>query len=290
MRSTCLAVTILALPTAAVAGSSDAADGTTGPSVAATWLEAQQSATVVREKFDASAGAVTDAAELAWTRRSRTLRIDVDVPVSASFVLRARLPYVVGDVQAWESPGAAAPSLATTNQTPDGTCFTADCTSEKTLVPVPGRVLRGGFGDPSVGFAWTVTDRPAPPPVGTYPRLAPGEAIVGLDYTAPLATVMDPTKPSRSPTSTEVFPVGQGTHRLDTWVRGRRAFLDGKLTPEAGVHYTVPIASAKAFDDCALPADQLTSVGRLACAPNAADTFWRGRTGLVPSHRAGFVL
>jgi hypothetical protein len=291
MRTTCIAATLLAMPVGAHAAEVASFDSTRArASVAATWLESQQSATIVREQFDAASSGVRDAAELALSRHTRTLRLDVDIPVSASFALRARLPWVLSDVQSWNPAGSGVPSLATTNLTPDGTCFTPDCTSEKGFVPVPGRVLRGGLADPSIGFAWTLTGAGTPPPAAQYPTFPRAETIVGLDYTAPLATVMDPTQPSRAANATDVFPVGQGTHRLDFWVRGRRALLEGKVTPEAGLHYTLPIASSGAFDNCAVADTQLTGVGRLACAPNATDTYWRGMTGLVPSHRGGFVL
>jgi hypothetical protein len=288
MRSPCIAATLLSLPLGAFASESPAASGPRA-TVAATWLEAEHRATIVREQFDASAG-VRDAAEIALSRHTRTLRLDVDVPVSSSFGLHLRLPWVLSDVQSWDGAGAGVPSVATTNLRPDGTCFAADCTSERMFVPVPGRVVRGGLGDPSLGFAWTLSGPGPSLPPDQFPTFTRSETTLGLDYTAPLAAVMDPSKPSRSANSTEVFPVGQGTHRLDFWVRGRRPFFDGRLTSEAGLHYTLPVASGAAFDNCSLADDQLTSVGRLACSPTATDTYWRGRTGLVPSHRGGFVL
>jgi hypothetical protein len=269
------------------------------------WRRLSQSAKVKREFYDAGRLATIDATELDYSRVTHLMDVNLALGVYHDLEIHANLPFAVGDEQSWgyaTVDGASVAdksSLANNRLTPDGACITADCATTRPALVSPGKVFRGGLVDPSIGFAWGLlgNSREDKLPENWFPsRQREATWVLGFDYTMPVAAIQEPHKANPSVTDGSlVLPMGQGTHRLQ-WsmaMSKRVGFID----PFFKIHYTLPIASAGAYDNCAsanadTDGSASTTAMRAVCKDDATfdpGFYWKGKTALQPQHRGGML-
>jgi hypothetical protein len=211
---------------------------------------------------------------------------DLEVHVIAPLVLR--------DLQTWDyaivnGVSVAGASTLRNNRIDISGCLApGSCAAVSPIVQVPGRTLRGGFRDPTVGIAWAPINeereralRPElyPPgkPVSTW--------VLALDYTLPLPGEVD--DPSRI-TAARGHELHKA-HVFTLWTAFSKRFR--VLDPYLVVRASAPLAvkssgpGSGAYQNCWHP-EQLSDVA----AVNCADPAWKNDTGYSPPYEAGFTL
>lgn len=269
------------------------------------WRRVAQSAKVTREFFDSARSVTLDASELSYKRVTHLLDMNLAIGLYHDLELHANLPYAATDEQSWDyamvdgKSVADVSSLANNRLDADGSCLASGCATTRPILPSPGSVSRGGFVDPSVGIAWGIlgnSREKSLPEKWFPPRQREATWVLGFDYTIPTVAVMDPSKPTPSdPSATAALPLGQGTHRFDWWMAMSKRV--GIVDPFFKLHYTLPIASDQAYDNCKPAAADLDHVlfsrgGQKSCANDAdfdPSGYWNGKTGLQPQHRGGVL-
>jgi hypothetical protein len=220
--------------------------------------------------------------------------------------LHFTVPYVVSDSQSWQYAVVNGASVAPTSSIANNK-LNANGEALATPAPlfaVPGSVNRGGFGDPTIGLAWGIFNeaRDAHLPPTWYPRGSRTATwAIGLDYTIPVATPMDPSATQPGGTATPTLPIGLGEHRFDFWTSMSKRF--GVVEPYFRLHYTLSLAAGNAYDNCSIagngangqPKDpnnmiMSTQGQQVGCNPSNTDQFWAGRNKLEPSHVGGVMF
>lgn len=261
------------------------------------WTRWQRRGLITRETI--SEGTTINASELRYSRWTQVLDTQLTVGLYKDLEIRGRVPYAVQDLQSW---GFARPdgvsvrpnsTIANNPYDADGRPLAGDTT--QALFPVPGQVQRGAWLDPSIGLSWAVFNDQRTPrlPGEIYPYKARSATLVlGFDYTMPIIDPMDPTR--ADPTSGVRDPrltLGTGAHRFDWWMAMSKRV--GMVEPYLKMHYMLPVASARAFDNCRLAADdpnhfKMTRNGQALCRSNSPN--WAGETGLQPPHVGGILV
>lgn len=266
--------------------------------------------TVTREQNDANG--IFDASELLYARSRSTLDATLTLGVYKDLEFHVNIPYVASDAQNWKyaSVGGASveakSSIQNNYQAADGSTLA----TARPLATVPANVNRSGIGDPSIGFAWGIFNeaRENTLPETWYPKKSRVASwVVGADYTIPLASAMNPWDARNSiGAASSSLPVGMATHRFDFWTAMSKRV--GKIEPFFKLHYTLPVASSSAPDNCSIigaGADGkakdpdyffMSKDGQDSCNPawtkpsGASDSYWVDKNKLQPSHVGGIVL
>lgn len=267
------------------------------------WERTQRKTKITREVVDEVQQRTINATELRHTRWTHTLTPSIAIGLFHDLEIHASVPYALHDEQFWDfaevdgSSVEPVSSLKGNTFDADGKCFDAGCTATRPLMPVPGRVFRGGFLDPTIGIAWGLFnhEREKKLPESWFPhKVRTATWVLGFDYTMPIIDPADPTKADPStPMPNVTLPLGTGAHRFDWWMAMSKRV--GIVEPFMKLHYTLPVTSDQAYDNCEVAgsdADRMvmSSVGQAQCAPNNPDTFWRGKTGTEFPHVGGILV
>lgn len=285
------------------------------------WSRTQRKSKITRESLVADTDSpgnmkTTHVTELHHQRWTHTLDMGISIGLYHDLELHGNIPYAVHDEQYWNYATVRNPdtgldeyvgpksTIQNTNIDANGGCFSAtDCTQTRPLMPVDGRVFRGGFLDPSIGFSWAIFngEREQKLDDSWFPhKIRTATWVLGFDYTMPIIKAINPTEANpKSPDSSKPLPLGVGAHRFDfSMAMSKRV---GIVEPFFRLHYTLPITSkAAAYDNCdarSLDADNqiMTTIGKQTCDPSRndpAEKYWREErgTGLQAPHVGGVTL
>ena len=168
------------------------------------------------------------------------------------------------------------------------------------IVPTPGKSLRGGFRDPTIGVAWGPINEERE--ARLHPELfPPGKPVstwvVGFDYTLPLpGDVDDPSKFGAATLAADPAAPGaprghelRKAHVFTLWTAFSKRFK--VADPYFVIRASAPVAVKSggigdgAFDNCWHP-DALADVATTNCA----DAAWKNKTGYQPPYEAGFTI
>lgn len=235
--------------------------------------------------------------ELDHTQTVDELEFRLGVGLYHDLELHILAPLVLRDLQTWDYADAANSTLKA-NTTPISGCYKAgSCplSPPQPIGTIPGRSLRQGFRDPTVGIAWGPINeereaklRPElfPPgkPVSTW--------VIGFDYTLPLPIAPDdPSAIATAPDkpAAKGGPEAKRAHLFTLWTAFSKRFR--VLDPYVRLSATVPVPSRGttpgdgAYDNCWHP-EALADVATANCK----DPAWIGQTGYQPSYEGSLVL
>jgi hypothetical protein len=268
----------------------------------------QESGTIQRQFYDTKNNTSYQATELNYIHATNVMNLAGHFGLAKDFELHVNLPWVIEDVQNWQYAVVNVQSSSTIQN--NNLNAHNDVITAKPLFTVPGTVYRGGIGDPTVGFTWGIFNdsRVNHLPAGWFPPTQDlATWVIGVDYTIPAVSVMDPsaTNPG-TPNNGSYLPIGLGEHRLDFWTALSKRV--GMFEPFLRVHYLLPIAASDAYDNCKIVGKDpnqmvMTSEGQTICGestvtvpPGTSDgqsltiaNPWLGQTGLQPSQVGGIT-
>jgi hypothetical protein len=275
------------------------------------WTRYQENGRIFRQFFDSRSQSSYDADELDYERDTNIINFGAHFGLARDFELRLNVPWTVQDVQSWNYARVNGVSVQKTSTIQNNSLNAAgESITPTPLFAVPGTVYRGGIADPSVGFAWGIFNegRANHLPAEMFPPIQNVASwVLGVDYTIPLGTAMDPsaTQPG-SPNSASYLPIGTGEHRIDFWTSMSKRL--GFIEPFFRMHYTLPIAGGGAYDNCSIVGKDnnhlvMSQNGQNLCRAatvtvtpaggGAATTEanpWTGKTGLDPPHVGGILF
>lgn len=274
------------------------------------WSRWQENGRIFRQFYDAKNQTSYDADELDYERATNIINFGAHFGLARDFELRINVPWTVQDVQSWSYARVNGVSVQGTSTIQNNTLNAAGVGIPATpLFPVPGSVYRAGIADPTIGFAWGIFNehRANHLPAEMYPpNQNVASWVLGVDYTIPLGSVMDPSVTSPgSPNSSAYLPIGGGSHRIDFWTSMSKKL--GIVEPFFRMHYTLPIASSGAYDNCSIAFSGkdtkelvMTQNGQNLCRAATVTVTpagggasitqanpWTGKTGLDPAHVGG---
>lgn len=267
------------------------------------WERTQRRAKITREYTDPTSARTFNATELGYERYTHVLTPSVAIGLFHDLEIHGTMPYALHDEQYWDyaqvDGQSVRPNSSLENNRFDanGDCLSPDCLQTRPLLPSPGRVFRGGFLDPTIGIAWGIfnTEREKRLPESWFPpKVRTSTWVIGFDYTMPIVKAADPSKPDPSqPLPNVTLPLGTGAHRLTWWTAMSKRM--GFVEPYMRLHYTLPVTSSEAYDNCNIAASDpqnlvMGTEGQNACAPNTPDPFWKGKTGTEFPHVGGLLL
>ncbi len=312
------AVTALALLTLAVGASPAQAALVTDVATAADkdvpvqfnvdlrWRRIQHRAKITREEFDKTTSQTLDVTEMYYQRWTHIMDLKLALGIYHDLEIHGDIPYAIQDEQTWDYAhinGASVKPTSSLQNNPyntDGSCLNADCTQTRPIVTSPGTVYRGGFMDPSIGFAWGIFNgkRDQKLPKDMFPfKQRTATWVVGFDYTMPIIQPMDPSKANpAAPDPNNPLSLGLGTHRFDWWMAMSKRI--GMVDPFFRIHYTLPVAAENAYDNCSaasIDTDNhiMSTGGKKSCDPNGTfdpNHYWIGKTGLEYPHYGGMSV
>jgi hypothetical protein len=209
---------------------------------------------------------------------------DLEVHVLAPLVLRELQTWDYATVNGVSVAGA---STLRNNRIDISGCL-APCAAVSPIVQAPGRSLRGGFRDPTVGVAWAPIneerERALRPEL--YP---PGKAVstwvLAFDYTLPLPGDVDDPSMIAAARGHEL----RKAHVFTLWTAFSKRFrvADPYLVVRASA--PLPLKSSGrgdgAYQNCWHP-EKLSDVATANCA----DSAWKNQTGYSPPYEGGFTL
>ena len=274
------------------------------------WRYISQSSTITREYFDAVKKTSYDATELKYSRSTHIMDAALRFGVYRGLELHFILPYALSDQENWSYATINGVSVAKGSTIANNNINASQPTDTNKGIPVtplfavPGRIYHAGLMDPKIGFAWAIFDpeRAASLPATLYPpRVRTPGWVVGFDYTMPIANIWDPSKANAANAdSNNPLAEGVGAHKFTWWIAMSKRL--GIVEPFFKLHYTLPIAASRAYDNCNIalaglngkPQDPTASVmsaeGQAACKVDGKDTYWIGKTALEPQHVGGVLV
>ena len=257
-----------------------------------------ESANIAREQAQAGGGLILGT-EMSYQRNTMTLPLRAAVGVYHHLELHVTVPIIIDDKQTWNFSSVSNEGNITIDKTqvlcPEGPPANGLCANGKPpppLVsnPAGGNVLpvssdRGGFvvGNIGVGAAWAALSEESDDTDPTW--------VIGFDYAAPSASIMNPTRVSYGPGApgTE-SAVGDGFHHFQPWtaLSKRRGVLD----PYIEVYADLPRAAGSVYNNCVgnnqIGTYDNTNQQRLNCpqVPGSEWTTWN--TQATPVYVGGF--
>jgi len=255
--------------------SSGEADSLFGLRIDARFERSQQHAKISREFGDnggaAGIGAVSDEAELTFSRVTTRVVPAIHVGLWHDLELRAEMPYVISDDSTWrydtasglpidQLPTSQGSSIAGNGLTPDGTaCATSPCP----MFPVGRTFYAGGaFDDLKVGLAWAVLNNLKDRFVPTW--------VLSLDVTVPTASRYDPAAGRSTAASFLDAPAFGAAKRAAVgrriWAWDLATALSqriGPVEPYFKAHLRIPQRSSSTYDNC-VHATELAAIGQMS--------------------------
>ncbi len=277
------------------------------------WRRFQHRAEITREEFDPATKQTIQATELHYQRWTHVMDLRLALGIWHDLELHGDIPYAIQDEQYWDYATVngqyvkSTSTLQNNTYDADGQCLNADCTQTRPILVSPGTVYRGGWMDPSIGFAWGILngERDKKLPDDMFPfKERTATWVIGFDYTMPIIQPMDPTAPDpANPDPSNPLSLGSGAHQFDWWMAMSKRV--GVVDPYLRIHYTLAAAAGNAYDNCAIAGNDknnqvMSSWGQLSCQPGSTDpatgkpwdpqNYWAGKTGLEPPQHGGIQV
>ena len=244
-----------------------------------------ETADIAREQFQTNSQGISNLAlvnQLIYRRTTTSVPLRLAAGIWHNLELHVIVPIVIGDDQHWESSTGAA---GTINQ-PAGICPEGPgsmcsndilpTSAQNTLFPMtlPLDSNRGGLvvGDITMGVAWAPLKEEDTPSFPTW--------LLGLDYTAPNAGVMNPTKVSYLDNQTG--SVGDGLHHFRPYTALSKR--KGPFDPYLSVWLDFAHAMGSTYDSCSSPFPNSGGDPRPNCG---VGPFTTTTTRLQPETQAG---
>jgi hypothetical protein len=245
-------------------------------------------AKITREHYQPMAGTNLDVSELRYKMQEHRLAADVHLGIFRDVEFHFGLNYVFAQDRQWgfaKGTDESNSTIVNNCLNPDGSLVSAAsspgasraCTTPRPLFPITNAdgasSYRSGLGDLTFGLAWAVLNQKKDDTAATW--------VVAFDYTAPVASVINPSVPT-SPS--DRGSVGDKIHRykFSTSISKRIGFAD----PYFSLHYTLPWQSSGFYTNCDDP-----SPDRLGMPSNCGrEGFSREQTGTQAPHVGGFIF
>jgi len=263
------------------------------------WERWQENGRLQRTFYDAKSQSTYQADEVDYQRAVNVLELGVHIGLTRNLEFHVSAPYIAQDYQSWSYANINGTSVQNSSTIQNNNMNAhGDVTNPATpLFSVPGTVYRGGFANPTIGMAWGIFDD------GFVNKLPPtwypstdhvATWVIGLDWTIPLAPVMDPSAAhAGTPNTGSYLPAADGQHKLDFWTAMSKRL--GVVEPFFKIHYMLPISAGNAYDNCSIAGHDaaqtvMSSAGQALCNAAGNDTFWVGKTGLVAPQIGGLLF
>jgi hypothetical protein len=213
-----------------------------------------ETADIAREQFQTNSQGVSTLSlvnQLIYRRTTTSVPLRLAAGIWHNLELHVVVPIVIGDDQHWESSTGEAGAI---NQ-PAGICPegpSSQCangilptSAQNTLIPysLPVDSNRGGIvvGDITIGAAWAPLKEEDTPSFPTW--------LLGLDYTAPNAGPMNPTKVSYL--TNQTGSIGDGLHHFRPYTALSKR--KGPFDPYLSVWLDFAHAMGATYDNCSSP-------------------------------------
>jgi len=225
-------------------------------------------------------GGLQDVNELWYQMTDSRLKIDAHIGLWQDLEFHFGLPIVFAQDRSWGFTSDSNPTTSTiTNnclqangQLLDPACPTS-LAGAQAMFQVPASSNRGGLGDMTFGLAYALfnTKRDDTKPMW----------VIGMDYTAPTASLLDPTVPT---SSSNRGNIGEKLHKYQFYTALSRR--TGAIDPYFKIHYTLPFAGPGWYSNCDHP-----SALNMGAPENCNSSAWsRADTGIKPSHTGGVIF
>ena len=280
---------VLVVLTVAVPASSSAAELTRivssfedghpfGFSLEASYQRAQERSKIVREAH--RDGQVVEMPEMIYVAVDQRLVVDARIGLWRDLEFKYVLPFVFAQDRSWRYAGGTDDSNSTiTNNCirANGELFDPSCLTtgqgRRPMFNPNSDSFRGGLGDMTFGLAYAVFNEHKD---DTKPMW-----ILGVDYTAPTASGLDPSVPTSSSSRGNI---GERLHRYKFYTSLSRRV--GPFDPYLQLHYTLPVRGPGWYSNC-----DHTDLGNLGRPENCGDPAWtRADTGIRPPHVGGLIF
>ncbi|MFY0567195.1 hypothetical protein ACN28E_25610 [Archangium lansingense] len=240
---------------------------------------------IVREALPLETGGTRQYQSELWYKSFDTrLNMDVAFGIAQDVELSFGLPVVLFQDESWDYVSGTNASNSTiinncvnANGTPITGCNPATGANAVPLFNVPAATYRGGaLGNMRFGFAWSIFNQRKDETKPTW--------VVGLDYEAPTAPLLDPSV--ETTTEARGRAVGDRVHKYTVSTALSRQI--GLAEPYFKMHYTVPVRGPGAWTNCNNPNTIPQNLGH---PENCGLPGWdRKETGIQAPHVAGVMF
>ncbi|HZI03383.1 MAG TPA: hypothetical protein VEZ71_05145 [Archangium sp.] len=245
----------------------------------------QRRTKIVREALPTTTGGTREYQGELWYRSYDTrLNLDVAFGIAQDVELSFGLPIVLLQDESWTFVSRTDASNSTiTNNFVSNNCggTGAPCSlgTPEPLFNVPANgyleTFRGGLGNARFGFAWSIFNQRKDETKPTW--------VVGLDYEAPTAKLLDP---SFLTSKEERGAVGDRVHKYTVYTALSRQI--GLAEPYFRMHYTIPVRGPGAWSNCD---NRNVEPQNLGHPQNCGLGVWnRKETGIQAPHVAGVMF
>jgi hypothetical protein len=229
-------------------------------------------------------GDVVHHKELRYTGVDTRLNMDLHIGIYKDFEFHFGLPLIFGQDETWwfAAGNTEATSTIVNNclqangELLDPSCPTTGAGSRSLFPitgPAPAQAFRGGFGNMRFGLSYAFFNQKVDDTKPTW--------VVGFEYEAPTAEVLDPALATTTETRGRV---GDKIHKyqFSTALSRRMGIAD----PYFKIHYTLPYRGPGWYSNC----DDADAT-RMSHPENCGTTAWtRVETGIQPPHRTGVLF
>jgi hypothetical protein len=238
----------------------------------------QEKSQLVRETHQN--GQVVDMPEVNFLGTDQRLVIDARIGLWRDLEFHFLLPYIFAQNRSWRYAGGTSDANSTVFNNclqPNGDLLAANCPTtglgSRPLFTPSSDSYRGGLGNLTFGIAYALFNQARDDTKPTW--------IVGLDYTAPTAAMLDPTVPTDPQNRGNI---GDKVHRFKLYTALSRRI--GRVEPYFQLHYTLPLRGSGWYSNCDHPLP--TILGRYE---NCGVAVWtREETGIHPAHVGGAIV
>lgn len=238
----------------------------------------QHHAKLVREQFQD--GEIKEVGEVWYKGVDSRLNLGFAVGLYRDLEFRYAVPVVFQQNESWDYvSGTNASNSSITNNclAANGTLTDPACVGTgvgaQPLFGVPNNTYRGGLGNMRFGFAYAFFNQRRDDTKPTW--------IVGLDYEAPTAKLLNPTEPT---TESDRGDIGDRTHKYQFYTAFSRRI--GAVEPYFKAHYTLPFRGPGWYSNCDNP-----NSTNMARPENCNTPNWtREETGIQVPHRVGVLM
>ncbi|MFY0522444.1 hypothetical protein ACN28I_04245 [Archangium gephyra] len=245
----------------------------------------QRRTKIVREALPTTTGQTRQYQGELWYRSYDTrLNLDVAFGIAQDVELSFGLPIVLLQDESWGFVAGTSPANSTiTNNFVRNNCggsgTPCSLTTPEALFNVPENgyleTFRGGVGNARFGFAWSVFNQRKDETKPTW--------VVGLDYEAPTAKLLNP---SILTSKEERGAVGDRVHKYTVYTALSRQI--GLAEPYFRMHYTIPVRGPGAWSNCDNRNVEPQNLGHPQNC--GADGWNRRETGIQAPHVAGVMF
>lgn len=238
---------------------------------------------ILREALPVATGGTRQYQGELWYKSFDTrMNVDVAFGIAQDVELSFGLPIVLFQDESYEfvaGTNAGNSTILNNCLNANGTLTDPTCPATGAgavpLFNVPLETFRGGLGNMRFGFAWSVFNQRKDETKPTW--------VVGLDYEAPTAKLLDP---SFVTSKEQRGNVGDRVHKYTVYTALSRQI--GLAEPYFRMHYTVPVRGPGAWSNCD---NQNTVPQNLGRPENCGLEGWnRKETGIQAPHVAGVMF